>query len=47
MRYSELFDLHHVRILQRLSSLAECTGLLQVEAAEIKAKSINWQSYLQ
>ncbi|XP_043221898.1 V-type proton ATPase subunit H-like isoform X2 [Amphibalanus amphitrite] len=27
--------------------LGECTGLLQVQAAEIKAKSINWQSYLQ
>ncbi|KAF0296745.1 hypothetical protein FJT64_020471 [Amphibalanus amphitrite] len=26
---------------------SQCTGLLQVQAAEIKAKSINWQSYLQ
>ncbi|XP_037079682.1 V-type proton ATPase subunit H-like isoform X2 [Pollicipes pollicipes] len=27
--------------------LGECTGLLQVQAAEIKSKNINWQSYLQ
>ncbi|XP_043234791.1 V-type proton ATPase subunit H-like [Amphibalanus amphitrite] len=27
--------------------LGECTGLLQVQAAEIKAQKVNWQSYLQ
>lgn len=27
--------------------VSECTGLLQVQAAEIKAKNVNWQNYLQ